>query len=88
MDSQQLESVRGTVLSTLASLGIPKAPWFLVTNGRPPRRREVIGNELPPSGIRVVWQVEKHRLEFFDQEDSRLLTTVPVTERPEGFEAS
>jgi hypothetical protein len=86
MDSQQLESVRGTVLSTLASLGMAKAPWFLVTNGRPPRRREVIGNELPPSGIRVVWLVEKHRLEFFDQ-DSRLLTTVPVTERSEGLEA-
>ncbi len=86
MDSKQLERVRGTVLSTLASLGIPKAPWFLVTNGKPPRRREIIGKELPPTWLRVVWLLDKHQLEFYDQ-DGRLLIVVPASERSEEIEA-
>lgn len=82
MDSRQIESVRGIVLSTLASLGIPKAPWFLVADSDLPRRREMIG-KLPPTWIRVVWVLDKHQLEFYDN-DHRLLVTVSVPEPSEA----
>lgn len=79
MDSNQLERARQVVLSTLSSLGIPKAQWVLVADKNTARRRE----ENPPSGkIRVVWVLEKQQLEFYDQ-DGQLLTAVPVAEAVE-----
>jgi hypothetical protein len=87
MDSKQLESVRQTVLSTLASLGIPKAQWVLVAYNNVTRRREAI-KEDPPSGrIRVVWLLEKQQLEFFDQ-DGRRLITVPADASAETVETA
>lgn len=85
MDSKQLESVRQIVLSTLASLGIPKALWVLVAYNNDARRREAMKEDPPPGKIRVVWLLEKQRLEFYDQ-DGQCLTTVPVPESAEAVE--
>ena len=82
MDAQQLDTIRQTVLSTLASLGMPKAQWSLVTDAHSPRRRERVNEDLPSGRVRVVWQTDRQQLEFFD-ERGRLLTTASLAEPPE-----
>lgn len=87
MDSKQLESVRRTVLSTLASLGIPKVQWVLVAYNNVTRRREAMKEDLPSGKIRVVWLLEKQQLEFYDQ-DGRRLITVPAEASAETVETA
>jgi hypothetical protein len=86
MNVAELENVRRLVLSTLASLGMPRKQWFLVTDAHPPRHDEVIGEAIPVAGLRVVWLVDKQRLEFY-YPDGRLMTTVPVGELAEERKA-
>lgn len=86
MNAVQLENVRQLVLSTLASLGMPRNQWSLVTDTHPPRHDEAIGEAIPSTGVHVVWLVAKRRLEFYHP-DGHLLTTVSVNDSAESRKA-
>jgi hypothetical protein len=82
MDGRQLEMVRQLVLSTLTELGMPKAQWILVTDSDRERRQTRRDELLSTRGIRVVWELQKSQLSFYD-EHGQLFTTIQLSKSGE-----
>ena len=87
METEMMERIRQTVLSTLARLGMPEADGVLLRETVLLHDRYHVGRRFQWEGLRAVWFAGAEAIEFFD-EDGNFLESVKLDQPPAGQRAA